>query len=499
MKFSKKLDFLMNITKTTNSGLARYISLDPSYISRLRNGKRRAPANAEYMEEIASYFTKKLRKGDRDEDFLVYERALYNWLLDDSHPIENIPGIFDGEFIEKLGLTLDQEDKKERESRRASEEIQLFYGIGGKREAVSIFLSKILESKAPQTLYLFSDEGIEWLSDDPGFFKDWFNYMVEIIKRGNRIRIIHTVSRDFDEMITAIRAWMPLYMTGAIESYYYPKKRDGIVKRTLFIAPNTAALVSSSIGNMESQVPSTLVFNDKAIESYEIEYNNYQKLCRPLMKLYNQKTQLDYQKLLERLEKSRGATILESGGLSILSMPVDLGQDLVNRASDSLPVGFKDDIGTRIREFEKKLADDQIIEIIRLPGEEEIKGDRIRLGLAHLMAREEIYYSREDFILHLENIIGLLEGYENYHIIISKDQAEGDFSILIKEGLGVIVSRQSPPPVSIKIDESNIVAAVWDYLDYEFLLGDLSQERKHKSIGYLRAFIEKISRQGATE
>ncbi len=36
MTFAEKLDFLMNITQTSNSALAHAATLDASYISRLR-------------------------------------------------------------------------------------------------------------------------------------------------------------------------------------------------------------------------------------------------------------------------------------------------------------------------------------------------------------------------------------------------------------------------------------------------------------------------------
>ena len=43
MQFYEKLDFLMDLTKTSNSVLSRHMSFDASYISRLRSGKRMPP------------------------------------------------------------------------------------------------------------------------------------------------------------------------------------------------------------------------------------------------------------------------------------------------------------------------------------------------------------------------------------------------------------------------------------------------------------------------
>ena len=44
MKFSEKLNFLLNLTNTPNNMLAKHLSLDPSYISRLRRGERSVPS-----------------------------------------------------------------------------------------------------------------------------------------------------------------------------------------------------------------------------------------------------------------------------------------------------------------------------------------------------------------------------------------------------------------------------------------------------------------------
>ena len=75
------------------------------------------------------------------------------------------------------------------------------------------------------------------MTADADYAQLWARLMVRVLTRGNRIKIIHTISRDLGEMLSAISQWMPLYMIGAIEPYFYPKKRDGIFKRTLFIAP----------------------------------------------------------------------------------------------------------------------------------------------------------------------------------------------------------------------------------------------------------------------
>lgn len=61
------------------------------------------------------------------------------------------------------------------------------------------------------------------------------------------IKIIHTISRDMNEMPEAVTRRIPMYMTGMIGPYCYPRLKDGVFQRTLFLTPSTAAVVSSSV------------------------------------------------------------------------------------------------------------------------------------------------------------------------------------------------------------------------------------------------------------
>lgn len=105
----------------------------------------------------------------------------------------------------------------------------------------------ILQENTSQTLFLFSDENMEWLYEDAAFAARWAESFKKVIEKGNRVKIIHTVARDINEMLEAVTKWIPIYMTGAVEPYYYPRLRDGLFQRTLFIAPDTGAVVSSSV------------------------------------------------------------------------------------------------------------------------------------------------------------------------------------------------------------------------------------------------------------
>lgn len=105
MHFSNKLNFLMNITNTSNKELAEGISVDRSLISLLRSGKRKTPRNQDHIMHMASFFAKRcsadfqfhalaemLEKPELRPDIStgVLTEKLYNWMRGDTPMIEHI-------------------------------------------------------------------------------------------------------------------------------------------------------------------------------------------------------------------------------------------------------------------------------------------------------------------------------------------------------------------------------------------------------------------------
>ena len=298
MQFFEKLDFLMNITNTSNSALALNIKLDPSHISRLRRGERNALKNDACIGAMASYFA---RHCDQDyqqkalaealnlsafpHDVAKLSASLSQWLsIKSKNEVDTVESFLSGLVNLKnrqnvavasgsAGIPFENQNN----------DTSVYHGIAGKRRAVIEFMSEVISKGKPQKLLLFSDEATDWMTDDREFAMQWGYVMAQFLSGGGKIKIIHTVSRDLDEMLSAITQWMPLYMTGAIEPYYYPKKRDGVFKRTLFIAPNVAAVVSSSVGNMTDQAANVLFRDKAAVSAFEREIREYLSLCKPLM------------------------------------------------------------------------------------------------------------------------------------------------------------------------------------------------------------------------
>ncbi len=503
MNFNEKLDFLMNLTKTKNSDLAMYTSLDSSYISRLRRGKRNLAKSENYVKYMADYFIKHITESYQRKAILEVLKSsgfinngskdtsqiLYEWLTDEKEgESKAIEGFLEG-FSNFQFKKTDSWGTNVNSNNIIKKDVKMYKGIEGKREGVSDFLSLVLEENQPQTLLLFSDESMEWLTGNSAFRDKWKKLMIQVILKGNKIKIIHTVSRNLYEMLASISEWMPLYMTGAIEPYYYPRKRDGIFKRTMFVAPNTATLTASGVGNMEDSTINYLVQNIKAVKGIEIEFNNYLRLCKPLMKIFNKNSREEYLSTLSEFEKEQGDVVLKTKPLSLTTMPLNTANKIINRINYDKKIELKEYIKKRKKIFEENLNNCKFEDIISIPEIEDVKFENVMINFSNILGLEPVYYKKNELLEHLENIKKINEKYENYNLILEKKDEKKEYCIYCKEDVGVIVSKNEEPFMIFAINEANMTAAFWD-----FLKGEVENQNhiKNNASEKISEYIEKI-------
>lgn len=488
MRFNEKLEFLMKITNTSNSALAKSCSLDPSFVSRLRHGKRKPSRKENYLKAMAIYFSRNsqatyqketiyktlnLQEKQTEEEL---SELLYKWLQEQ----ESENTIQD--FLNQVTHFHFRRPTVEIELGEADLSQNVFYGTQGKRDAVTNFLLLTLSSDQSQTLLLYSDEDLEWLTGDPNFTQKWSTLLAQVIMKGNRIKIIHTVNRNLDQMLSAIREWLPIYMTGAIEPYHYPKVRDGVFRRTLFIAPNTVALTSNSVGNNPTNTVNFLYTDKQILKAMTEEFRSFLSLCRPLMQIFTPNTRDAWLTTLIEFENEAGTSILRSNNLSNITIPLSVAERILPDTKDRENLlAFQE---SRIRNFKNRLKNQQHIEFITLPEVDEIQSGNVLINFSDILNTDPIYYTKEQFREHLENVLYLTETYENYHIYIENQEAT-NYMLYIKEDIGIIAAKTSIPSIIFAINESNMTAAFWNYLQ------TISTGEK-KSLSLIRSLIKEL-------
>ena len=490
VQFYEKLDFLMRLTNTTNSALSLHIKLDASHISRLRRGQRSPVRDAACVKSMAAYFSKVCKEAyqrkavaetlkigaDAAADGAALSEHIANWLIAEKDEAAAGPT--------KYG------------ARHAAPEpypqagISIYYGVEGKRQAAACFLAEVIAQSRPQTLLLFSDEATDWMTEDRAFAEHWAALMKQLLAKGNKIKIIHTVSRDLDEMLAAVHQWVPLYMTGQIEPYFCPKKRDGIFRRTLFLAPGVSAVVSSSVGNSIDHAPNMLIRNSGMIGAYTEEFQRYLSLCRPLMRMYTEKDREAYLETLMDYETEKSNSLVETESLSVLTMPAPVLSAIAAR------IGGKGTDSSALQEtmrrlFERNLKSNTYTELVPLFDAKQVESGTVKVAFSEMLLGGAAWYTPEEYILHLEHLVRLLENYENFHIHLIREEPEPRYMICAREELGVIVAKTSAPPVALVAKEANLAAVFWEFL--QSMIGGKAPDNA-EAAGKLRDYNRRLRR-----
>ncbi|NSW91239.1 MAG: hypothetical protein HPY74_11325 [Firmicutes bacterium] len=233
--------------------------------------------------------------------------------------------------------------------------------------------------------------------------------MSQVIAKGNKIKIIHMVNRPLDEMLSAIVQWMPLYINSTIESYFYPKHRDGLFKRTLFLCSDSAAVFSNSFGESSKNIVSYLSTDRAVLLSLQDEFCRYLELCRPLIHVFTPDKQEIFLKALSEFENQHCDSILKTIGFSSSTMPSELVSKILVRTSYFNDHNIMAYLKRRTKVFQRNLEKNKFIEIICLPKLEDVFAGKIPIPL--MIHYGEIFYSPQEYLLHLQNTIKLLENY----------------------------------------------------------------------------------------
>ena len=256
---AEKLDFLMSLTNTKNAALGHALNFDPSYISRIRTGKRGLPKGQPFVEPASVFFARAIREYYQKEAAVKELRLATPWPQDERSAAQILLIWLSGRFrtpqddarmedaLASLKNSFVENNTSYVPGKGSTASAQTFFGNTGKRDAVITFLEDLVQTGKAHTLLLFSDEDMFWMYEDEAFIRTWLILMQQLIGQGSRIRIIHSLGRGAGDMWAAVRSWLPLYSTGAVEPWYCPRLRDGIFKRTMFLASGHSALVAGSV------------------------------------------------------------------------------------------------------------------------------------------------------------------------------------------------------------------------------------------------------------
>jgi transcriptional regulator with XRE-family HTH domain len=482
MIFADKLSWLMKNFNISNNKLAKAISIDPSLVSKWVNGKRVPPVKSPYIIQIAEYFLKFSHDEYKPalllellaeefphlnlEHYVARRRALIEWL---SGQGASSRGQLKSINSREKAKTMTSNDAGQTSGKQGF--YKLFRDKDGRRQSVINFLQVVLKAHETVELLLISQEDIAWIIEYEEFLSQWKLLLTEIIKRGHKIKIIHTVHRDISQITAMINNWIPLHLTGRVESFYHPKYEEPTIFKSVFIASGITSIVSFSTST-ENDSEYTFQFSDAVVLGLlEQNYRSYLAQCRPLVQAFMDSEILQIFNDVVGTQIKPGYFYTLRNSLISLTMPVGLFARILEKSN------------LNSKEKEERI---QLHRIWTEAFLQTIKINHFReicpIGAIDLMINENTYiYSGSEFFLvepieldasdvreHLTNIIDILENNNNYELILFNTRPTlmpENVSLFFKEDYYAIVSSRDSIPYAIETNEGNILHAFEDYFE----------------------------------
>lgn len=293
--FGERLTISMKLANLSNVQLSQYINVDPSLISRFKSGLRTPSTDSEISEILCHALFDHISDNKKTPDlFRIMNHNdsesnfddFKNWIFSadnnnsQSAAAEQLLEIFDS-------FTLENNQKlpsfsKDDFTEYITDTRDVYIGISGIRDAVLRFLGLVVQKK-PKEIFLYSDQDMDWMVANDQYFYKWAFLMNACVLNGTKIRIIHNINRSLTEMNSAIKSWLPLYMSGLIEPYYCKKNIDQRFSHTIFLCPGMFCIEAAMPIGMEKEGLYHFYSDELHLNNSSASYNKLLESSHPLI------------------------------------------------------------------------------------------------------------------------------------------------------------------------------------------------------------------------
>lgn len=500
MTFNDKFKFLMDITNTNNTTLAKAIQIDNSAVSLYRNGKRKCPRSKETLMRMSDYFAGAITMDYQRKALALaadYSRfnhnrpvselsdLLYQWLTDD---LKNPNHLVDSILNEKLSAAPGNIIHGIKTIDIIPNTTSILYKSEGKRQGILSFINYLLTLEDPQTIYIWVDDDIYDIFSD----KDILNFVQELIIRlidyGYTICQIMRSPSNTTQFFEELFYWIPAYMTGRVKSYYYPRMRDNLFSKMSIVYPGHVAFYSDSLSSIHDNVYSVLTAEQGIVSVKEAEFKTFLSYCRSTMDIYE--SEEDVSACFSRLISTKTGHIQKGLSLPPAAMP----DEIVDQFLSSNP----DELGANMRtSYREQSAFDEYrnVDICPLATVEQVKSGRVPIIFPVVKQNVPLYYTPATYAKHLKNILDIIDNYPNYYFVPIPYDPEDNVCIIVNEEKEAMLIRTAFPSMIFDFNHPQIVRHLQEYL-YQIANSvgytDISRKKIRSQIKELITALEKL-------
>ncbi len=472
------LNTLINALDIRVSVLAKALSFDSSYISKILAGQRKPRRVSDFTQSIGSFISRVCIDEQQltalsqllncDAEQLDSPRAISgavtNWLgnntvVAEKDPIEN--------FLDKLeDFNLDEyinvihfNDIKLPTAPFLLPTSKTYTTIEGMKKCELDFIKATVLSKSKKDVILYSDMPLEEMAKDEDFAKKWMFGMAMLLKKGLHLHFIHNVYRPFQEMMLGLEGNIPMYMTGQISPYYLPAPTNAVFTHIIKVS-GAAALEGCAIAGHQTKGEYVLTKSDERIRFIREKAEDLLKKAKPLMDIYRSDRKVEYRAAMKQSWKT-GDRLTVSSALPIFTLPKEALREILTRNKLD---------GSEVREIEEFRADylamvceflknNKLAVVLPEPSKEQFEAAPIQLALSEMFCETDVPYTYEEYTAHLQATKYFAVQHPNLTVKTDSSPAFRNITYSVIHADTVIVSKNKYPTIHFVIHHKKMVQA----------------------------------------
>ncbi len=274
--------------------------------------------------------------------------------------------------------------------------------------------------------------------------------------RGHKIKSVHNIGFDAEDVFSMIEAWLPLFLTGNAEAYYLTRPNRSLFGEFMAASESCALRFSTLCGG---SVRPRAFFSNSPEEAAFIreQVEGLMAYSKPLVKFYRKE---DLEKIYTEAEEcggSGGDVIKLTRRPTLESMPESLAERVFGRAAPSCETRA---LLTRLykkrrRSFLATLAHVCVTEIFPLQSCEDASAGSVRIALPW-EAGLQASYTPDEYAAHMSALERLSYEHANYRAVRRASMPFSSIDVIVKEGTAACVAQNDGEPSAVSFLNSQV-------------------------------------------
>ena len=491
---SRNLASVLSAADISNIALARALSYDPSFISKVLSGSRKPSDLPAFLTGVSEYVVKNTAGSGVTalEELLELPLAglpeskaaliIEKWLSSHTQPEEGSLN----EFLDKL----DQFDLNEYIRAIHFDAIKVpapafrlpgsknYDGLAQMMESELEFLKTVATSKSEEALIMYSDMPITEMAEDTEFAKKWIYGVSVLLKKGLKLNIIHDLNRPFNEMLLGLEMWIPLYMTGQINPYYLKAPNSEVFCHLIKTGGGAALSGQALKGHLEDGRNFLTTHKDDVAHLRKMS-EQLLSCASPLMEIYREPQREQFRAFLKQ-ELSAANTLL----MKCCAPPLCfVNTGTLEHMLDELKLSLED--RQKILEYQvfeyrmmKRFIDRASVTVeYPLPDEDMVEDNPVILPMSGIFMEKSIRIPYQIYHDMHRETVNFANHHKNLTIHITRNTAFRNVEMMLCNGKWALVSKNMAPAVHFVIRHPSLVSAlerftapIWDSMAEEDFL-----------------------------